>query len=219
MTQTEKIFNLFTSNNDHHRPVFNKPFAVGNKVYATNTMTLIATDKKNIDFDYSNEHKEGIPKGIESVMPESILLRKLNFNPKYFEKFKTENEIIKTKDETPCNECYYGEVEWTYKNWTKSDTCPVCKGSEIKNNAQYKKTGNKTFGDLIVKVGPAYFHIEVFKVLFDITKELNEPIYVSSKILKEKALRLKIKNFDILLMPYTVENEKNHKIVKVKVGE
>jgi hypothetical protein len=122
-------------------------------------------------------------------------------------------------DEIECDDCgSYGQVEWSYDNYTKDDDCPVCKGSGYIKNPNPKKTGLKILKEnqrfkiqsLEIVIRPAYM-IRLIKVC----ELLN-----SDKIILYRSYKgqnyFKIKDVDVILMSMMFTDEKDNEIIELE---
>jgi hypothetical protein len=201
------ILNLFIGNDDR-RPVFNKPFEVNGKVYATDAHVLIRTDKKNIDFIIDNEH---LPPKVEQVIPERNLNEILNINKEMFESLKTADEYEFSGKDIDCKTCDgHGEVEWEFEHYTHDFDCPVCNGSGLSEERRGKKTGGKTFGDSIVKLKDAYFRVRLFYKLIEVKDRAGGDVYLTGYKDKRSGVLFKIGDYEIVIMPLLIEDESEY---------
>lgn len=197
----EKIFKLFTGK-DELRPVFDEPFIVGEYVYATDSRYLIMTDKKLINFDVKNQYNKFTREKMESIIPKTTKLKKLDIDLNYFESLKTADEYENHEKRMNCDECDgFGVVDWEYNNYTREDDCPVCYGTGGRDESKMVKTGRKTYIDCRVKISDAYFDIHIFDLLLKVMSITNESSYIASKIKPNEGVKFKVGEYYIVLMP------------------
>jgi hypothetical protein len=200
-TLLSDIFNIFVSN-DTMRPVLTKPFEFNNKIYATDAHVLIRINKSDCDFNV--EPQPNAP-NCESVTPNENMNLLLSVNKTQFEEYKTEDEMVDVGEDIDCDTCDGdGEVEWEFEHYTNYFDCPVCDGSGYKETSTEIKTGNKTYGNILIKIKDSYLHISKFSKLLEVQEKLNESIYLTHLSTPNKAVLFKVGICDVLIMPVMV---------------
>ena len=191
------VFSLFVGGDAKFRPELLKPFEINGKVYATDGIALVRTDKVNIDFVIDNKHKTP---NCERVIPEINTSLILSITKEMLEPLKTDDEIEITGKNIDCKTCDgSGTVEWIYESHIREFDCPVCEGSGYSEEERSRKTGGKTFGHFAVNVKGVYFDIDKFYKLVKAREFIGGEIELISY--STKRMLFKIGVCEILLMP------------------
>lgn len=171
MTKLEQCFSLFYGK-DELRPKFNNPLTWNDKIFATDTYTLIYVDKSEIDFEFKNKYESP---NLDSIIPNPNISEIINIPD--LEQYKTEDDLRKIGEDIKCSECDGdGEVEWEYKRWTKTFDCPKCDGDGFEYFAKMIPTGLKTFRNIKVKIKDNYLDIFKFKKVLQVQEILGGEI-------------------------------------------
>jgi len=193
-----EVFSLFVGE-DELRPAMLKPFEINGKVYATDAYTLVRTDKANVEFVLDNEHT---PPNCERIIPEVNTSLILNITKEMFEPLKTADEYEFKGKDNECKTCEgSGKVEWAFEHYTRNFDCPVCAGDGWEEEKKRIKTGKKTFGNCVVKINDAWFHIDKFYKLIKVRDVLGGEIELISYSKSSRGVLFKIGVCEILLMP------------------
>lgn len=202
MSALSDLFALFVSENKA-RPSLLSPFEVNGKVYATNGHTMIRCDKMHCDFEITN--KERLFDNllfIESFIPIVNNNLTLDIDKSLFDSYEKVDEEIDIGEDIECDLCDgTGEVEWEFDIHTKTDACPVCGGDGKEAVAKFVKTGKKTYKDLKIKLGDAYFNADNFYKLIQVSDALSGDIILLSQISPTSGNLFRIGFCEILLMP------------------
>ncbi len=194
----DKIFGLFLGH-DKIRPAMHTPFEINGKVYATDAFTLIRCDKSRCDFEVNNPYT---PPNCEAIMPTPNLNVVLNIDKSIFEQYKTENELEYIGEDIECATCNgFGQVDWEYKNHTKTDDCPDCDGSGFEAEKKAVQTGRKTFGNFRVKLNDTHFRMDYFYKLIKVHDFLGDDIVLLYQSKPTDAVLFKVGDFEIIIMP------------------
>lgn len=210
MNQTEKIFNLFTGK-IKDKPVFEKPFEINGKVYATEYHKLIRIDKSLIDFEL--QPPAGDVPSCEAVIPVPNISIPITYNLQAFEALKTEDEFKEVGEYIDCKTCDgHGVVDWEFEHYTKEDDCPVCDGNGYASKPKKVPTGQKTFGTSYVKCGVSYFMANLFYSIIEVAEITQKPIFLIGQPGEKKASLFKVGDFEILLMPCDMTFVNKHEV-------
>jgi hypothetical protein len=204
-TVLEQVFTLFCSK-DEMRPLFLKPFVLGDKTYATDGYTLVRCDSGRIDFEFENNEK---PKDVSSAIPDANTSEIINLDNIDWVGLMKEDEIIKVGEELVCGHCGGdGECEddlsYKSKSYFFKYNCPVCDGSGYEVEKRKVPSGNKTFKDFdMIRLRGVLFYATKFyrlKQVKDLVGGEVELIYYPDGKSKYTVL-FRIGFLEILIMP------------------
>lgn len=194
-TLLSDVFLSFVSQND--KTNLAEPFKSGNTIFATDAHSLIYTSAENYDgFFVENDKTPNCSK----------LLVEPNCNYKIpitdLSEFKTVDEFVEIGENKKCKICSgYGEVEWSFDQYTKVYDCPACEGSGYSSKKKIVPTGNKKFGIAYVKIKDVPFLIFEINRLFETAKKLDEDITLINMPEKLGGFTFRLGNIYILVMP------------------
>lgn len=183
MTKTHQLFNLLLGK-EPDRAVYQSPFEINGKVYATDAKALIRCDREVIDFEFTQPDKHP---SAEKLIPERNVSMTINLDD------------IKFKDysDRPCPECSgRGTVRWTYGEHEKTDECPECNGA-----------GSNSWAKALVRIGNAYIHIGNAYLLQSVRIHEGKEIKVVRVGIPVQALLFEVGNFEVLTMPVWTDGE------------
>lgn len=207
-TNLEKVFLIFCEKEDLLRPALLKPFEINERVYATDAVSIIRTDKQNIDFEFENKEKTPDAEYVYSKNDFS-LSEELIIDERILDELKIE-DVYTEGEEIDCPICDgNGEVEWEFDRWTQEWDCPSCNGSGYSESKERVKTGEKGFGygKYHVKLKEVYFRLEHFYKLIETKNILNEKIfYKGCHKQNTPSGSFKIGNCEIIIMG-TIHND------------
>lgn len=194
-----ELFKIFCGT-DEIRPKMLLPFEFDGKIYATDAHKLIRCDKSILEFELTNTYP---PLNCASVIPKTNCNRVVKTKFEDFDIFKTADAFDKFGEDIKCNECDgEGEVEWDYKNHSKTDDCPICSGSGYSSEVRFVKNGKKTFENLAyLTVDGVFFNINVFKSIFEAQKIIGDEIVSLNICTKTNPALFKIGNYEFVIMP------------------
>lgn len=210
----DEVFSLFVmKDQEDDRHAFRAPFECNDRIYATDAHVLIRCDKSF--FNNNEQIPSNYPK-TESIFPEVTQHTVFRLSSESFEDYKTDDEIAYSGENVECTECDgTGEVTWEYKHHEMDADCPKCGGDGLESEARPYKTGNKTWGRFVVKVGPAHFKIEFISKLFEVKNLIGGDIVMLSEPRKDKALLFKINFCEVLIMPFMLYSDDEYQIIEV----
>lgn len=218
MTKLEEAFHLFClDKKSAERDYMKTPLVFKDRIYATNGSIMINILKSYCDFEVPNTAEFDIGKFNFNQDKQNIIL---TIDESEIEKFKTFELKELISEEELCETCQgYAQVEWTFEHYTMDEDCPVCKGSGLSKERQWRKTGEKTFeSNYIVKLGDAYLNMSFFYKLLEVKKQLNEQDIVLLNVpIHNKPVYFQIGKCEILIMPMLVQDELNYEIMKINV--
>ncbi len=210
ITILNEIFNSFVSK-DMFKPVLNKPFEINDKIYATDSYSLIRINKK--DCDFTVQPVDSAP-DCEAVIPIENMNQLLTIDKDFFEQYKTEDELTEIGENVECKICDgFGEVEWEFQHYTELFDCPVCKGECYTERIKSIKTGNKTFGKNLVKIKDAYLDIKRFYQILEVKEKLGESLYLIHQSTPSKPLLFRVGICEIVIMPYMYNDNYDTKTI------
>lgn len=196
-----KAFQLFVGG-DNGREVLMRPFEINDFVYATDSYALIRTLKKNYKEEIVNHTQ---PPSADKVIPEGNMYIPLNIKKQEFEKYKDTDEY---EPDVGCSACDgEGEVEWEFEHHSMSADCPECNGSGLMRPKVSRKTGNKVFGQYLVKIKESYFRIDLFHKLLEVQELIGGDIVLISQSKPQAASLFLVGCCEVLIMPVDYQNE------------
>lgn len=204
-----KLYNLFKSfcGFDEMRPAMMNPFIKNETVYATDAHLAIMVEKKDCDFIPENSYQDMAP-AVEKVIPEPNISKIINLKQSDFDKFKNEDEYEYAGKDVQCKTCGGGgEVQWSFEHWEKYFDCPKCDGCGLEEEVQKRKTGNKTFGFDLVKLGGAYFEMKKFYKLLKVQKVVGGNIELIHQSTPNSGHLFKIGICKVLVMPTFISGD------------
>jgi hypothetical protein len=201
-TVLQDCFSLFCSE-ETFRPVFENPFVLGDKTYATDSYTLIRCDSSKIDFEFENKYE---PPNAESVIPKINTSEIINIDNIDWVSLMSADETISEENEVECGHCYgegtYGDdFYYKGKRYDFEYECPVCDGSGYEEEEKQIPTGKKIFPiDSVVRFKDLYFNASYFYRLKKVKDLLNQNIELISYSTNQNGIMFRIGILEILLM-------------------
>jgi len=216
-TKLNKVFDLFVGN-DKQRPSMLSPFVIGDKTYATDAYTLVRCDNDKIDFEFDNKET---PPSADKIIPLINTSEIIDLDSIDWQSFMTNDEEIQKGEDIECGNCNgYGTCNTTdcYKgrSYYAEYECPVCEGSGIEKEAEFIKTGNKTFKyESAVRLKGVLFRASILYKLKKVQDILNLDVELISNTGVYKPMMFKIGFLEVLIMPITGADEEDV-IIEIK---
>jgi len=199
-TNLQKAFALFVGN-DQYRSGMHKPFEFDDKIYATDAYALIRCNKSDCDFEVIVD-TENKPPNVEGVIPESNCNKPLNIDKSVFNQYLTADETTLVGEDVVCRHCGGdGVVEWEFERWTREFECPACKGTGLEAESKAMKTGNKTFGKFLVKIGDQHIKMHLFYKLIQLQELIGGDITLIAERNSHQPAVFKVGICDVLIAP------------------
>lgn len=207
MNVYNEILNLFIDKG-HCNDFRNEVFLIGDKVFATDSVALIAMSKDNINTDGVFCPQKNVlgsiypmKKEFEQVIPFSQLSEMMKLVPII-------DEVIEKDETTKCNECDgSGEVTYLYvsksgKEYTSEYECPVCNGYGVVGETIKTLTGRKmTDPHKTCNIKGSVFYIKQISRLYEVMKLLGNKDLILCSATPYKAHLFSIEDVEIIVMP------------------
>jgi excinuclease UvrABC ATPase subunit len=97
--------------------------------------------------------------------------------------------------------------ESEFERWTREFDCPACNGTGLEAESKAMKTGNKTFGNFLVKIGKQHTKMYLFYKLLQVQELIGGDIVLTAIFDGAKALMFKVGVCEVLLMPVIVDED------------
>ena len=200
----QDCFSIFCSK-EIFRPVFQNPFELGDKTYATDSYTLIRCNSNKIDFKFENKH-ELLPVNAESVIPKINTSEVINLDNIDWVSLMSADETISDENEVECGHCdgegtYSDNLHYKGKWYDFEYECPVCDGSGYEEEEKQIPTGKKTFPqNAVIQFKDVYINANYFYKLRKVKDLLNHNIELISYGTQQNGILFRIDFVEILLM-------------------
>lgn len=131
---------------DTYREWMEKPFSIGDDIYATNTYAIIKIPKRIIKQDVVFREEIDKSETILSMFKKTNINLSLDVDDldnllKTIPKIDDYEELNESGECSECDGC--GEVVWEYNGHTKDFDCPECDGEGTVPESKRTLTGNK----------------------------------------------------------------------------
>lgn len=215
MNKFDNALNVLVRDQDF-REWMNKPFTIEDKVYSTNSHSIIqiSKDKPSLYDDILNKQMGTKIQGFFDIKSVGLFKISVLDLKEAIEKVPLVDEVENAGTKGKCLECEgSGEVEWEYEGYEKMDDCPVCYGKGTIIEEKQRKTGRK------IKADNCFINIGVFRYR---TKTIEDLIKISDfldcKVIKvinqdnpNKATLFQISEAKIFSMP--IQNSDKDKVI------
>lgn len=197
---------------DDLRDWMNKPFKMGDSIYATDASIIAKVSEKIVSGKYSGVDDKYIQLILPlfDFEPKNLLTISIKEISEVISKVELVDEYLDTDTEGSCNECNgEGEVEWEYDIYTRDMDCPVCDGNGTITEEKRTKTGNKVLHvDLYIDIKVCRFSIAMISqlVLFAETVGVEE-IEVINQTFPNRVTVFKVGEVELGLMPVTISGD------------
>lgn len=207
MNVYNEILNLFI-NNGYYYDFRNEVFLIGDKVFATDNVALIAMSKDKINTEGIYSPKKDVLEGVYPMKKEFKQVISFSQLSEMMKLVPIIDEVIEKYETTKCNECDgSGEVTYLYvsksgEEYTSEYECPVCKGDGEVGETIKISTGRKIPDpNKTCNIKGSVFYIKQISRLYEVMKILGNKDIVLCYASPYNAHLFSVEDIEIIVMP------------------